>query len=252
MSVWSLKRRVAYGGTFIVIVTLLFGGIFYKVFYHAPTCSDGILNGDETGVDCGGSCQLLCTSDSLRPVVLWSKIFNISGNLYTAAAYIENPNVNSSNPKAVYQFRIYDAAGKLITVRDGETTIPKNKKFAIFETGIVLSGAKPKSADLAFTSFASWQKDTSTEPKVNLSYGSLLDATTSPNILGTATNQSLTDISRLELSVFVSDGNGNAVAASRTYLDNLKRGESQDFIFTWPQPFPVGANFITVIYRAAN
>lgn len=30
----------------------------------APTCSDGIQNGDETGVDCGGSCAVTCTTCS--------------------------------------------------------------------------------------------------------------------------------------------------------------------------------------------
>ena len=53
------------------------------------TCSDGVQNGTETGVDCGGSCPAcsgtapcsgLCTS----PIVFTSQSFN-SGNLGTAA-----------------------------------------------------------------------------------------------------------------------------------------------------------------------
>jgi len=35
----------------------------------APTCTDGIKNGDETGVDCGGSCQA-CPDDSTESTVL--------------------------------------------------------------------------------------------------------------------------------------------------------------------------------------
>ncbi len=160
MALWSTKRRFMYGASVVFILALVLGGIFWKVLYKSPQCSDGVKNGNETGVDCGGSCKNLCTSDALTPVVLWSKIFNISGDVYSAVAYIENPNINSKNPKASYKFKIYDAENNLITVKEGETSIPKGRKFAVFETGIVLKGSKPKSAELTFTSFSPWQKDT--------------------------------------------------------------------------------------------
>ena len=137
MSSWRALRRLLYGGVFILIVALIGAGIFWQLFYKTPTCSDGKKNGDETGVDCGGSCKLLCTSDALTPVVLWSKIFKISGDIYSAVAYIQNPNINSKNEKAAYQFRVYDINNKLITVKEGQTSIPKNKKFAVFEIGLI-------------------------------------------------------------------------------------------------------------------
>lgn len=34
-----------------------------KVFY-VVSCSDGVLNGDETGIDCGGKCKQQCTTTS--------------------------------------------------------------------------------------------------------------------------------------------------------------------------------------------
>src|ERR1700733_13324903 len=109
MNSWSAKRKFFFGGIFVLIVVLIALGVSYQFFYRPPSCTDGKQDGDETGVDCGGSCVLQCASDSLTPVVLWAKIFPVSGNLYTAVAYIENPNINSSNPEANYQFQIYDA-----------------------------------------------------------------------------------------------------------------------------------------------
>ena len=250
MGSWSAKRKILYGGSFILIIAIIFGLVFWKVFYHAPTCSDGAQNGDETGVDCGGSCTLQCKSDSLSPVVLWSKIFPVSGNVYTAVAYIQNPNINSSNLKADYEFKIYDANNKVILLKQGVTSIPKNKSFAVFEVGLVLNNAAPKSADFSFTSLSSWQKDTTTPPNVSVTHSALLSSSTSPEVDGTVTNNSLTgNISSLELDAFIMDNNQNVIGASRTFVDSLAPGSSQDFVFTWPQPFLGNPSVVTVVYH---
>jgi hypothetical protein len=240
MALWATKRRFIYGGSVVLVLALVVGGIFWKIVYRAPTCSDGYKNGDEKGVDCGGSCKNLCTSDALNPIVIWSKIFNISGDVYSAVAFVENPNINSKNPKATYEFKIFDTNGKVITVKEGQTIIPKGKKFAIFETGIVLKGSKPKSADFQFISYSPWEKDTTKEPEVSLKYSTLLSTTTIPRITGVITNESQENIRELELSVFVLDGNENVVAASNSFIDNLTKKSSQDFVFTWPKPFNLG------------
>lgn len=240
MASWSIKRQIYYGTTFFVIAGLVAFGLFWKVFYNAPSCSDGFQNGDEKGVDCGGSCKNLCTSDTLTPVVLWSKIFHISGDVYTAVAYIQNPNITSKNPKATYRFNIFDANNKIIETKEGETSIPKNKKFAVFETGLVIKDKVPKTTDFEFLSFSPWQKDPEKENSVDIKYGSLISTTTSPKITGVITNTSQNDIPNLELDVFVIDGKENVVAASRSFVDNLVKGGSQDFVFTWPKPFDLG------------
>jgi uncharacterized protein YegL len=240
MASWAVKRQIYYGTTFVVITGLVFFGIFWKLFYKVPTCTDGIQNGEEKGIDCGGSCKNLCTSDTLTPVVLWSKVFHISGDVYTAVAYIQNPNITSKNPKATYRFKIYDENNNIIETKNGETSIPKNKKFAVFETGLVIKNKIPKSADFEFLSFAPWQKEIEKENTVNVEYGTLLSTTTSPKITGTISNTSQSDIESLELDVFVLDGKENVVAASRSFVDNLIKGSSQDFVFTWPKPFDLG------------
>lgn len=249
MASWATKRRFMYGGSVVLVFALIFLTFFVSLIYHKPTCSDGVKNGDETGIDCGGSCQLICTSDTLTPVVLWSKIFNISGDVYSAVAYVENPNLNSKNPQASYQFKIYDSDNKLITIKDGVTSIPKGKKFAIFETGIILKNSKPKSADLNFLSFYPWVKDSQKDPDVSVTYGTLLSTSTTPTINGTISNTSLQDIPKLELVVFVLDSGENVIATSRTFVDNLTKSTSQDFVFTWQKPFDGEVSVINVIYR---
>ncbi|HEY4508783.1 MAG TPA: hypothetical protein VJC13_00670 [Candidatus Paceibacterota bacterium] len=248
MASWAIKRRFIYGGSVVLALVLIFTGLFWKVIYHAPTCSDGAKNGDELGVDCGGSCKNLCTSDALTPAILWSKIFNISGDVYSAVAYIENPNLNSKNKSAYYQFKIYDENNKLISIKEGYTSIPKGKKFAVFETGLIFKNAKPKSADFSFLSFSPWEKDVTKEPEVRVEYGTLDSVETMPTILGTIYNKSLQNIQNVELDVFALDNKENVVAASRTFVDNLKKNSSQDFVFTWQKPFDTQVSVINITY----
>ncbi len=240
MTSWSAKRRFYYGGVFILLVGIVASSIFWKVFYKAPTCFDGYKNGDEKGVDCGGSCTNICTSEALNPVVLWSKVFNVSGDVYTAVAYVENPNLTTKNLGAKYKFSIYDQNNQLITTKEGETTIPRGKKFAIFETNILIKSSKPKSADLKFISFGTWQKDNEPDPEVSTANTTLSSTSTVPRIMGTITNRGLSTIPELELSVFVLDGNENVVAASKSYVNDLAPKSTQDFVFTWPKPFNLG------------
>lgn len=245
MAPWSTKRRLIYGGGVVLTLAIILSLLTWNFFYKAPTCNDGKKNGDEKGIDCGGSCNSLCLNDALAPVVLWSKIFNISGDVYSAVAFVENPNINSENNEATYQFKIYDTENQLIMIKEGVTSIPKNKKFAVFETGIIIKNSKPKSADFKFLSFAPWQKNMVKDPEISLKYGALNSTSTAPNITGTVINQSLQSIPKIELVVLVLDNKENAVAASRTFVDNLARNSSQDFVFTWPKPFNLGVESCT-------
>lgn len=242
---WASRGRLIYGGSFVLILFIISSFVFFKVFYKAPTCNDGIKNGEESGVDCGGSCVNLCSAETLDPIVLWSKIFNISGDVYTLVSYVENPNINSKNERANYEFRIYDESNKLITVKAGQTSIPKGKKFAIFENGLVLKGSKPKSVEMEFTAFSSWIKDTEKDPDITLKYGTLTSTSTIPRITGTVTNNSALNVKELELAVFVLDGNQNVVAASRSFVENLTKKSTQDFVFTWPKSFDLGVEACT-------
>ncbi len=237
---WSANRQILYAGVVLSFLLVVAGGIIYKFAYHSPTCFDTKKNGDETGVDCGGSCQLLCKSDALSPVVLWSKIFNISGDVYSAVAYVENPNATSRNPKAIYEFKIYDAKNNLMGTRTGEISIPKNKKFAVFESGFNFKNTQPKYVEFTFTSFALWVKDTEPEPRISIDYSTFLATSTVPRIEGNISNNDTYTIPTVELTAFVLDNKENVIAASQTFVDNLVRKSSEPFVFTWPKPFDFG------------
>ena len=103
-----------------------------------------------------------------------------------------------------------------------------------------MKNRKPKSVDFEFISFTSWQKDETPEPEISIKYGTITSTSTTPKITGTISNKSIDNIKKIELVVAVLDNKENTVATSRTYIDNLLRNSTQEFVFTWPKPLNIG------------
>lgn len=92
-SQWVAKRKLFYGIFSIVALVLVIGVPLFFVLYKTPTCFDGKQNQNEKGIDCGGVCTRLCSSDIANPIVLWQRSFVVTDGVYNAVAYVQNPNV---------------------------------------------------------------------------------------------------------------------------------------------------------------
>ncbi len=125
-----------------------------------PTCSDGIQNGDETGVDCGGSCPDACpvvtctdveisiTFDDYPEETSWSiqnssGITVASGGTYGGQADGSTLNIVECLPDGCYDFIINDTYGDGIccgygngsyTVTVNESTVASGGNFENSET----------------------------------------------------------------------------------------------------------------------
>lgn len=94
----------------------------------APTCTDGIQNGDETGVDCGGSCTA-CAAGNIPAIAApvppsrnASDVVSIFSNAYT------NINVNTWGPDwGPYSSRIND-----LTIASDATKVMKVSAGQVF------------------------------------------------------------------------------------------------------------------------
>ena len=242
MNPWSVRRKIVYIVIAFAVLSILVVIPLFYFLYQAPTCFDGKKNGNETGVDCGGQCQLLCSFEGLDPIILWSRAFKVTGNpsgegVYSAVAYIQNPNINSE-ALARYVFKFYDANNLLIGEKENATIIPKNKVLAVFEPNIDTQFKIPARVTFEFTQKPIWRKDLRTSPELVVTQKILSGETSSPRIDATVENKSTESAERIEIVAIVYDDNGNAVAASRTFVDKLDKDQSARAVFTWPLPFP--------------
>ena len=61
-----LVKQLLYGGVLILIIAGAAVWIYRGAIFIAPTCSDGIQNQTEEGIDCGAICGISCEQKYLK------------------------------------------------------------------------------------------------------------------------------------------------------------------------------------------
>lgn len=238
MVTWAQKRQLGYFAVFMAVFLIIGGIIFYNIWYQRPTCFDNKKNGVETGVDCGGDCVKLCLAENLNPAVEWQQTFEVTPGIYSAVAYIQNPNISSESKNVPYIFKIYDSRNNVLAERAGTVNIPPGKNFAVFESNIGIDKTKkPARTTFEFTKEIEWRAGERGEI-LSVSNLSIVNATSSPVVEADIYNPSFDDIGRVNVVAIVYDTAGNAVGASRTYLDGIANRSLSHAVFTWPKGFP--------------
>lgn len=236
---WAFKRQLLYVGILVVFLGVLAFLIVSPYVNKAPSCTDRIQNGNELGVDCGGSCSKVCSFQVDQISILWTRTFEVIPGRYNAVAYLENHNKDTAIYRIKYKFRFADKDNIYIGKRDGETFIPPGGKFAIFEPGIGVGNSIPVYTNFEFTETPVWNTvsaDKLNQVKVFVSDIKLENQNTSPHLSAVIKNDSLFVIPEVSVVALLYDQGGNVVSASRTYLDSLAGEESADINFTWPEP----------------
>lgn len=239
---WALRRQLLYIGIFLAVIFLVGFWLFKPYFQNPPTCSDRIQNGDETGVDCGGSCELACSFEVDEVSVLWSRVFEVLPGRYNAVAYLENHNKDAIISKIDYRFRFADENNLYIGQRVGEAFVPHGKKFAIFEPGVGVGNSKPVYTHFEFTEKPIWQrvpKNIIDELVLKVSDIQFTNQDVKPSLSATLTNESLFFLPEVQVVAILYDANGNAVATSQTSTERMYGEEKRELNFTWPAPIDV-------------
>lgn len=232
---WAFWRRVQYGTLFVVLWALFITGIYYQYFYTPASCFDGVLNGAEAEVDCGGSCVRICAFSVKQPTVLWAKSFVVIGDQYNAVAYIENQNTIAASPEVNYTFRLYDGS-EIVAERSGTTILPPGSQYPIFEDRISTGGHNVTRTELELEPPALWQPATVGRDQFVVNDRRLYDADGRPRLEATIENRALFEAKEAEVVATIFDARGNPLTASRTFVDNFAPQSQTAITFTWPTP----------------
>jgi Mg-chelatase subunit ChlD len=234
---WAAKRQIIYFSIFMVLAIIVVGIPLFAIWYEKPTCFDNKQNGGEQGVDCGGACIRLCRAYVTAPVVVWQQSFEVSPGMYSAVAYIQNPNSNAQAMNVPYIFTFRDSANAIIGERKGVAYVPPGKNFAVFESNVHLpEGISGIRTAFAFTGDFDWMSAPAS-PKIEIQKQHVEGLSATPIISAEVVNPTRDDLGRINIVAIVYDTEGNAVAASRTYVDSLKKQSRAPIDFTWPRPF---------------
>lgn len=229
---WSFRRKALYYAVAAVVVLVLAVAVWKVFLTRTPTCGDGIRNGTELGVDCGGACQKLCADTARSPLVLWARAFSSAPSTYTAAAYVQNQNAGAGAKGVRYSFQLFDAKNILVVERRGTIDIPPIHTVPIIESNIDVGSRDVARTLFSFSELPVWSAVGDELPSLRLTQQSLNpDAS---RLSANLVNDSLHDAARVTVAAVLFDSQGVARAASKTTLASLPRKSSRTVVFTWP------------------
>lgn len=244
---WASKRQsiIISGAVALALIPVLI--VTYKILSKPATCFDKIQNQNEVGVDCGGPCSLLCRSQVVNPIISWKRLFAVGDGVYNAIAYIENPNTSAGAQNVSYRFRVFNEDGISVYERHGVTVIPAKRSVPIIETGIALGDQKPSRIEFTIDNNIVWKKESAKDIPLNISQINMTGATSTPSLSANIENTDVVPYKNIEVVAILYDVSGNAIGASRTFLDSIDKGGNVQVIFTWPNPFSVAPSRIEIV-----
>ncbi len=232
---WAFWRKLQYGTGFTVFWLMIFSGIYFGYFYNAPTCFDNKHNGTEAGLDCGGACTRICAFTVEKPTVKWARSFAVTDGQYNAVAYVENRNKMAASPEVPYKMQLFDAKG-LIAERTGVTILPPDSVYPIFEARIITDGRVPTQTIVELGEATMWVPASAGREQFTVNSRTLTGADAKPRLEASLTNNDLVEAQNVEVVATIFDARGNALTASRTFIDRFPARGSETAIFTWPEP----------------
>lgn len=234
MSSWSQRRKSVYAVVIFIIVVGAIGVPGFYLFYQAPTCTDKVMNGNEQGVDCGGSCQRLCQTSFLQPSLAWTRFEQVAPGLYNLAAYIVNPNIEAEALNVPYHLALYDDRGVLITDTTGRVTLPPHRNTIAFQGAVNVGKRVPSKALFEFTAAPDWHKKKDVLAAIAVGDKKYAEDSLGSSLIVTLKNTSVYPIVNVGVYTVLYDKDNNALGFSKTFVDEIPPKGSALAPFTWP------------------
>jgi hypothetical protein len=246
---WGSRRRFLYIASAAFFVLFILVMIVTAVLYKRPSCNDGKQNGDEQGIDCGGSCRTVCR-DAASPVQLdWARAFEVKDKYYSIAAYLQNPNDYYEASGAAYQFKVYDVNNILVAEKRGTTFIPAGQSFGVLEGGLYFGDRVPSRVTFEWQGNLVWVRTSSNKNLITIGdVVKTFDSDGLPKIDAVVINQGLRAAVNIFGFVVAYNNKGDAIAVSETVVDKVEGGGRGNMVFSWPAPFLEAINRVEVLH----
>ncbi len=236
---WAEKRRAALFAIFIAGLFVFLISSWRILFYARATCSDGVQNNAERGVDCGGACSRLCEGEALPPLVHFTRAVETEKGVWGAVAYLENRTKGAGVARAPYVIKLYDAQNLLVAERHGVVSVPGETAFALFEGALMTGDRVPSRATFEFTAPLVFERVTPA-PALRIS-SQHFESSAVSRLDAVLANPSLAALANISVTALLFGADGNVFAASETAVPSLSGLGSASLSFSWPRALPAPA-----------
>lgn len=236
---WTQKRKSFV--TFVVGATLFCGVALVVVPFliEEPTCTDKKQNGTESGIDCGGGCSVVCSTDNNTVKILWERAVLVDTGLYDAVAYISNTNNIATPRKVRFSVTVFDKNGDGIATREGESLVRAGAGTALYVSGIETGGRVVGQTRFTIQEISLFERVTNqaTLQAVQVIKESFENASGKPRLTVDIKNDLFDDVPNLDLIALLFDEEDTLVAIGKTFIERVPaRGTARGY-FSWRLPF---------------
>jgi len=249
---WAGERRLIVLSILGAILVAFIVIILIATFYKSPTCTDGVRNQNEQGIDCGGSCSYLCTANEEPPTVLFTKAIPSGVGRLDVVALVENKNATAAAKDVPYTITIYSFGQSLIQRVSGTLDLPPAGSVPVFVPGIASGKQAVETSFLSIDGSAVRWYSLTSDPRILPSVSDIVLAgsTSSPRVMATLSNSDVAPMENVGVIAIVRDFSGNAIGASATLIQTIQALGKATATFTWNAPFdgiPVSIQVLPVI-----
>ena len=250
---WAARRRFFILLILGAVVAAFIAILSIATLYKSPTCTDGVENQGEAGIDCGSPCALLCTDQQHPPTVLFTKAFtDMSTERTVVVASVENKNNTSAARKVPYRAILYGVNQTLIQSVSGTLDLPPGATATVFIPNIVSGKQTVASSFLNIDpSSINWFTMT-VDPRVVPGVSNTIQAGSvdAPRIEAILANGSTSTLTNVKVIVLVRNADKDVIAASQTIVPVIRPQSTASAIFTWNSAFsdmPASIEIVPVI-----
>ncbi|MHB9019980.1 MAG: hypothetical protein ACYC3G_03905 [Minisyncoccota bacterium] len=227
-------KQFLFGGIFLLIVVGIVIWIYRGSIFTSPTCSDGIQNQTEEGVDCGAICGISCEKKYLKELSYSNvNIFRL-GDLASIYFDLDNPNQNYGLKNFKYKIDFYGFADKFLKSVEGESFIypDQNKDTSgskkIVEAGLRIIG-DIKSVKITFTNI-DW-RPSSEFRSMKLENQNMQTSKDGDFFVISGTIKSLVSftVPQVVINAFLKDASGKILGISKNELSQLLPFEEREY-----------------------
>lgn len=249
-----LLRRVIILIIFLAVFTLTGLGLKTAVT-PTPTCNDGIMNGQEEGIDCGiFACNNYCEPDLAPPKIILTKLIKAGNSLsgkedYDFVAEIENPNKDFGASEVAYELKLLSSDSSELLKREGTFYIlPGQTKFLILP--FLTTKNNVSNIDLSIRS-AKWQKIDSLEGMNLIVRNEKYTPGGNSGILNAGIfNDSDFDFELVDIDILLYNSAEEVIAVNKTDIRTFLARTERAFSVVWP--FPIKGSVAKIVIRPST
>lgn len=231
-------KKIFYGLFYLLVfVWIGYSLLIRPAITPPPSCTDGLRNQGEQGIDCGGPCPASCDVRELTPLSVTGTVdvFGLSSGRAVLLARVANTNEKYKASQFFYRFLVHDTAGKLHETVSGSDSIGALEQKYIFESNVTTPFSKIGDVTMELYD-VSWSRAyAGLVPKVALVSGPVTTVKDNAIVVsGVVENQSSVDASGVTIVAVLHDAYGASVFASQWVISSLPAAASEPFSVFFP------------------